>query len=139
MKKDEAEALKWAGYQLDAPVDDKLFEEALGVFDSIEERRPQNDLVNWDERKAMDEATKRSGSQLFSESEVTEEDRAEMQSIKRTVANKPPTPEELEKQELNEETQDQPKPKAQMEDGEEIDLVAYGADLVEFMENNEDV
>lgn len=136
MDKKEIEEMKWAGYQLDAPVDDKLFEEALDVFDSIEERRPQNDLVNWNERKAMDEATKRSGHQLFTESEITEADKAEMQSIKRTVANKPPTPEELEKQELNEEAPGA-KPKTQMEDGQEIDLVAYGADLVEFMESND--
>lgn len=134
MNKNEAEEMRWSGYQLDAPVDEKLFEEALGVFDSIEERRPQNDLVNWDERAEMDQATKRSG-KFLAESEITEEDRAEMQSIKRTVANKPPTPEELEKQELNEE--EKPKPKAALEDGDEIDLVAYGADLVDFMENKD--
>jgi hypothetical protein len=136
MKKDEINEIRWSQYQIDAPVNENLFEEALDIFDNIESRGAQTDLVNWDERAEMDAATKRNGSKLFEESEITDSDRAEMGSIKKTIVNKPATPEQLEKQELNEQAPEEQSQSVE-EDGTEIDLLAYGADLIDFMENND--
>jgi hypothetical protein len=121
MKRKEVDEIKWAGYEIDAPIDKSLFEESLGIFDNVESRKPQNDLVNWDERREMDKASKRSG-KYIDESMHSAADASDMMSIKKKSA-------EPKKQQINE----APEKKEQQE---EIDIVAYGAELVDFMENN---
>lgn len=60
MDKKEANSMRWGQYDIELPpLDPKLMEECVDIIDNLSSRKV--DVVNWEERKAMDEATKRSG------------------------------------------------------------------------------
>jgi hypothetical protein len=60
MNKKEIDSMRWSQYDIELPpLDSKLMEECIGIIDNLNSRKV--DVVNWEERKAMDEVTKRSG------------------------------------------------------------------------------
>jgi hypothetical protein len=60
MKKDEVDKLRWGQYNLSIPIDEDLMAECLEIFNVVD-RRKGGDVLNWEEKAALNEVTKRSG------------------------------------------------------------------------------
>jgi len=60
MDKKKVDSMRWDQYDIELPpLDPKLVEDMLGILDNLDSRKV--DKVNWEERRLMNEATKRSG------------------------------------------------------------------------------
>lgn len=57
MNKNEIDDIRWSGIGSISPVDEQLAEECLDVLNYINGRK--SDVVNWEERAEMDNATRR--------------------------------------------------------------------------------
>jgi hypothetical protein len=110
MDKKEIDKIKW-GNVLDAEVPQNLLDESLSILNAVEERKVTSDVVNWDERKEMEEASKRNPG--F----ISKEDK-EKKDIKSNIKNQP---------------EEKETPKNKMEE----DLFTHGAELINFMEDND--
>lgn len=66
MKNKEVDEIRWGSYREESHLSENTLNEALELFEKIDVRANGNDLVNWEERAALDQATKRSGRVLGS-------------------------------------------------------------------------
>jgi len=84
MNKKEADSIRWNQYNIELPpLDPKLVEECVGIIDSLNSRKA--DVVNWEERKAMDEVTRRSGHLIHSGEDMTLEEIESAQQLDETA------------------------------------------------------
>jgi len=84
MNKKEADSMRWNQYDIELPpLDPKLMEECVDIIDNLNSRKV--DVVNWEERKAMDEVTKRSGHYINSGEDMTAEEIETAQRIDETA------------------------------------------------------
>jgi hypothetical protein len=84
MKKKEVDEVRWAGYEVMSPeLDPELVEECMGIIDNLDSRKA--DKVNWEERRLMDEATKRSGHLIHSGEDMTSEEVEAAQELDETA------------------------------------------------------
>lgn len=57
----DVESTRWAQYQFVMPdMDEESMDECLNIIERLENRKT-GDVINWEEKQALNEATKRSG------------------------------------------------------------------------------
>ena len=84
MDKKEADSIKWSQYQLMTPdLPEELMAEMVEIVENLDSRKV--DKVNWEERRQMDEATKRSGHLIHSGEEMTDEEVESVQQLDETA------------------------------------------------------
>jgi len=84
MKKKEVDDTRWSQYQMMTPeLPEEDLEGMLDILESLDNRKV--DKVNWEEREAMNEATKRSGHMLHSGEDMTPEEVESAQELDETA------------------------------------------------------
>ena len=84
MNKKEVDKTRWDQYQISVQIPEDLMEEMVGIVDNLDSRK-STDKVNWEERRAMDEATRRSGHLIHSGEDMTPEEMESAQELDETA------------------------------------------------------
>jgi len=71
MKKDEVDKIRWDQYNISVPIDLALMEECLEIINTVNRRKL--DVINWEEKRQLNEITKRSGHLLHKGEELLTE------------------------------------------------------------------